>query len=225
MYLPKQAVQCSLLNIAPLDGISWSKVNTKAIDNCFNADKYKCIFHDIKNNKYSISLINEETDVGNMLVEQNLASFNSKTKSHITAEGKIIFIIYIYILFIFIIYIYIYFYIYIYILKNIYLYIFFIYYIYRNIIYLYNISYIIIFFLDKNSLKSIISCDIERVDINLLNGQTLRVNVSSVENASKFYIQIPSATECEKIINTYMADKNPKVCFTQIILLYLIIEI
>lgn len=98
MYLPKQAVQCSLLNIVPLDGINWSKVNTKAIDNCFNADKYKCIFHDIKNNKYSISLINEETDVGNMLVEQNLASFNSKTKSDITAEGKIIFIIYIYIL-------------------------------------------------------------------------------------------------------------------------------
>ncbi|XP_061943074.1 maternal protein tudor isoform X1 [Apis cerana] len=149
MYLPKQAVQCSLLNIAPLDGISWSKVNTKAIDNCFNADKYKCIFHDIKNNKYSISLINEETDVGNMLVEQNLASFNSKIKSHITE--------------------------------------------------------------DKNSLKSTISCDIERMDINLLNGQTLRVNVSSVENASKFYIQIPSATECEKIINNYMADKNPEV--------------
>lgn len=115
MYLPKQAVQCSLLNIAPLDGISWSKINTKAIDNCFNADKYKCIFHDIKNNKYSISLINEETDVGNMLVEQNLASFNSKTKSHITAEGKIIllyiiFIIYIYIIkkYLFIIFLFIY---------------------------------------------------------------------------------------------------------------------
>lgn len=61
------------------------------------------------------------------------------------------------------------------------------------------------------------------MDINLLNGQILRVNVSSVENASKFYIQIPSAIECEKIINTYMADKNPKVCFMQTILLYLII--
>lgn len=122
MYLPKQAVQCSLLNIAPLDGISWSKVNTKAIDNCFNADKYKCIFHDIKNNKYSISLINEETDVGNMLVEQNLASFNSKIKSHIT-EGKIIFNIYIYILkkylFIFLfIYIYFLFIIYLCIYRN-----------------------------------------------------------------------------------------------------------
>lgn len=61
------------------------------------------------------------------------------------------------------------------------------------------------------------------MDINLLNGQTLKVNVSSVENASKFYIQIPSATECEKIINTYMADKNPKVCFAHTLLPYITI--
>lgn len=77
MHLPKQAFQCSLLNIAPLKGLNWSKVNKKAIDNCFNAEKYECVFHNIKNNKYSISLIINGKDVANMLVEQNLASFNS----------------------------------------------------------------------------------------------------------------------------------------------------
>ncbi|XP_017761897.1 PREDICTED: maternal protein tudor [Eufriesea mexicana] len=148
--LPKQAVQCSLLNIVPLDGFSWSQTNTEVIDNCFNADSYKCIFHDVKDDKYLISLINNENNVANMLVEQNLASFNSETKSSSTVEGS-------------------------------------------------------------NITTSPITCDIERVDINLLHGQALRVKVSSVENTTKFYIQLPSATECENIINMYMADKKPEV--------------
>ena len=71
-----------------------------------------------------------------------------------------------------------------------------------------------ILFPDNNTLTPIISCDIERMDINLLKGQTLRVKISSVDlTASKFYVTlIPSATKCENIINTYMADKNSEVC-------------
>ncbi|KAF3429302.1 hypothetical protein E2986_02688 [Frieseomelitta varia] len=150
MHLPKQAFQCSLFNIAPLSGLDWSEVNTEAIDNCFNAENYECFFHNIKNNKYLISLISNGKDVANMLVEQNLASFNSKTQINADVE--------------------------------------------------------------ENNTSTPISYDIETVDINLLKGQTLRAKISSVDlSASKFYIQIPSATKCENIINTYMAGKDPEV--------------
>ncbi|XP_076751739.1 protein tudor [Xylocopa sonorina] len=150
MNLPKQAVQCSLLNIVPQNSLDWSKVNTQAIDSCFNADNYECIFHDVKDNKYTISLTNNGVDVAKTLVEKNLASFSSEIISDTAIEGK-------------------------------------------------NVS------------TPTISCDIEKVDINLLSGQTLRVKVSSVENTSKFYIQLPSAAECEDMIDTYMANKNPMV--------------
>ncbi|XP_043528680.1 tudor domain-containing 6-like isoform X6 [Frieseomelitta varia] len=150
MHLPKQAFQCSLFNIAPLSGLDWSEVNTEAIDNCFNAENYECFFHNIKNNKYLISLISNGKDVANMLVEQNLASFNSKTQINADVE--------------------------------------------------------------ENNTSTPISYDIETVDINLLKGQTLRAKISSVDlSASKFYIQIPSATKCENIINTYMAGKDPEI--------------
>ncbi|KAF3429304.1 hypothetical protein E2986_02688 [Frieseomelitta varia] len=63
----------------------------------------------------------------------------------------------------------------------------------------------------ENNTSTPISYDIETVDINLLKGQTLRAKISSVDlSASKFYIQIPSATKCENIINTYMAGKDPE---------------
>ncbi|XP_076220717.1 protein tudor isoform X2 [Nomia melanderi] len=150
MYLPKQAFQCSLLNIIPKDGLNWSNIDTETIDNYFNDDKYTCTFHCMKDNKYFISLNNNGNDVGSMLVENNLASFSSETKSNdITDENKIP--------------------------------------------------------------APVIPSEIESVDINLLNGQILRVKVSSVENVSKFYVQLPFATECENLINTYMTDKNPKV--------------
>ncbi|XP_026673866.1 uncharacterized protein LOC108630430 isoform X2 [Ceratina calcarata] len=148
LHLPKQAMLCSLLNIVSQDGLNWSKINTEAIDNCFNADKYECTFHDIKDNKYLVSLVNNGNDVANTIVEKNLALFSSGTD--VTNDGK-------------------------------------------------------------NAVISLISYNAERVDINLLNGQTLRVNVSSVQTTSKFYIQLGSAIECESIINTYMTDKNPEV--------------
>ncbi|XP_076476295.1 protein tudor [Bombus vancouverensis nearcticus] len=153
MRLPKQAVQCSLLNVAPLDGSNWSEANTKEIDNCFNVDNCTCVFHDKKDNKYLISLINNGDDVAKMLAKLNLASLsNSDTKSDVDVTVS-----------------------------------------------------------DNNTSKPIIKSNIKRVDINLLNGQALRVKVSSVQNMSEFYVQLPSATECEDIINTYMADKNPEV--------------
>lgn len=94
MRLPKQAVQCSLLNVAPLDGSNWSEANTKEIDNCFNVDKCTCVFHDKKDNKYLISLINNGDDVAEMLAKLNLASLsNSGTKSDVDVKGKIIFYI------------------------------------------------------------------------------------------------------------------------------------
>lgn len=94
MCLPKQAVQCSLLNVAPLDGSNWSEANTKEIDNCFNVDNCTCVFHDKKDNKYLISLINNGNDVAKMLAKLNLASLsNSGTKSDVDVKGKIIFYI------------------------------------------------------------------------------------------------------------------------------------
>ncbi|XP_015430080.1 PREDICTED: maternal protein tudor [Dufourea novaeangliae] len=147
--LPKQAFQCSLLNISPKDGLSWSKVDTGAIDNCFNADKYECTFHDIKDNKYLILLSNNGSYVADVLIERNLASCDSATKSDITE--------------------------------------------------------------DSNTTATETPYNVERVDINLLSGQKLRVKVSSVETVSKFYVQLPSATECDNMVNTYMADKDPKV--------------
>ncbi|XP_078047780.1 protein tudor isoform X2 [Augochlora pura] len=150
MRLPKQAFQCSLLNIIPKDGFNWSNVDTKAIDNCFNGDKYTCTFHGIEENKYLISLNNNGNDVANMMVEKNLAAFASEAKSDNIADGT-------------------------------------------------------------KTITPVISSKIERVDINLLSGQALRVKVSSVENVTKFYVQLPFATACENLVNTYMADKNPKM--------------
>lgn len=51
----------------------------------------------------------------------------------------------------------------------------------------------------------------ENVDISLLVGQTLRVNVSSVESAGRFFIQLPSASASNQIIGDFMANKNPQV--------------
>ncbi|KAF7992946.1 hypothetical protein HCN44_005727 [Aphidius gifuensis] len=51
----------------------------------------------------------------------------------------------------------------------------------------------------------------ENIDINLLVGQTLRVNVSSFESTARFFIQLPSATISQKAIESFMANKDPKV--------------
>ncbi|XP_071577759.1 protein tudor-like isoform X2 [Temnothorax nylanderi] len=51
---------------------------------------------------------------------------------------------------------------------------------------------------------------IERVDISLLNGQTLKTRVSNVKNTTQFYVQLPSASKCESIVDQYMANKDTK---------------
>ncbi|XP_050460512.1 maternal protein tudor-like isoform X2 [Cataglyphis hispanica] len=89
MQLPKLAIQCSLKDIVPNNNLDWSKTNNNALDNCFNADKYKCILHDINNNQYTISLIHNGQDVSDMLVQKNLASFATKTSVEtICGESK-----------------------------------------------------------------------------------------------------------------------------------------
>ncbi|XP_014611434.1 PREDICTED: maternal protein tudor isoform X1 [Polistes canadensis] len=75
MQLPKQAYYCSLENIKPFVNSEWSEVNTQAIDDCFNADKYGCLFHSIENDKYIVSLNDCEQDVTCTLVQKNLASY------------------------------------------------------------------------------------------------------------------------------------------------------
>lgn len=87
MQLPKLAVQCSLRDIVPNNNSTWSKSDNTAIDNCFNADKYKCIFHDFSDNQYTVSLIHNGQNVGNMLVHKNLAAFATKTSVE-TVCGK-----------------------------------------------------------------------------------------------------------------------------------------
>lgn len=89
LRLPKQAIHCSLSNIAPKDSQGWSKVNTAAIDNCFNADKFECIFHEQKDDKYLISLSNNNNDVAATLVEKDLATFASESKSDAAVEGTV----------------------------------------------------------------------------------------------------------------------------------------
>jgi len=53
--------------------------------------------------------------------------------------------------------------------------------------------------------------NVERVDISLLDGQTLKMRISNVESTTQFYVQLPSAIKCENIVDQYMADKDTKV--------------
>lgn len=85
MQLPRLAIQCSLKNIIPSNSSNWSENNNDALDNCFSADKYKCIFHNFNDNQYTISLSSNEQDVGDILVRRNLATFATRTS--IKADG------------------------------------------------------------------------------------------------------------------------------------------
>ncbi|XP_028046299.1 maternal protein tudor isoform X2 [Monomorium pharaonis] len=147
MLLPRLTVQCSLKDIVP-NNSSWSEVDNSALDNCFNADKYECIFHSFNNDQYIISLNRDGQDVGNMLVQQNLAAFATKVSTEATSAAET-----------------------------------------SNV-----------------EIKKL--SDVERVDISLLSGQTLKMRISNVENANQFYVQLPSATKCENLVNQYMTDKN-----------------
>lgn len=73
MKLPKQAIFCALKNIAPVPGSKWSTELTKF----FGAEKFDCIFHELKNDKYLISLTNNGIDIGSALVDKNMAVFST----------------------------------------------------------------------------------------------------------------------------------------------------
>ncbi|KAL6267474.1 hypothetical protein P5V15_000550 [Pogonomyrmex californicus] len=150
MQLPKLAVQCSLKDIVPNNNnLSWSEVDNNALDNCFNADKYECIFHSLNDNQYIISLNYNGQDVNNMLIERNLATIATKT---------------------------------------------------------------LVETIDETSNTEVQAFNnIERVDISLLSGQTLKMRISDVKSTNQFYVQLPSASRCENIVDQYMTDKNPKV--------------
>ncbi|XP_015178527.1 PREDICTED: maternal protein tudor isoform X2 [Polistes dominula] len=131
MQLPRQAYYCSLQNIKPYVNSEWSEINPQAMDDCFNADKYGCLFHSIENDKYIVSLTDHEhEDVTRTLVNKNLASY-VVTDTTMSVEDNSI-----------------------------------------------------------NELEKQI--EIQQIDIGLLNGQTLKVNVNNVESASKFYIELSS---------------------------------
>lgn len=53
--------------------------------------------------------------------------------------------------------------------------------------------------------------DVERVDISLLSGQTLKMKISNVESVTLFHIQLLSAAKYIDIVHKYMADKNTEV--------------
>lgn len=55
------------------------------------------------------------------------------------------------------------------------------------------------------------------MDISLLSGQILKMRISNVESTTQFYVQLPSASKCEGMVDQYMANKNTKVSFSIII--------
>lgn len=87
MQLPRLAAQCSLRDIVSVNNSDWSNVDNNALDNCFNADKYECIFHNLNDDQYTISLFHNGQDVGEMLVQRSLAAFATKTSTKM-ANGE-----------------------------------------------------------------------------------------------------------------------------------------
>ncbi|KAI5637876.1 tudor domain-containing protein [Phthorimaea operculella] len=71
MELPKMAVHCSLLGVAPKDG-EW-KANPE-IDLCFNAPRYQCVFQECGDEgQWKVYLWNNSVSVADTLVEKQLA--------------------------------------------------------------------------------------------------------------------------------------------------------
>ncbi|XP_019700708.2 maternal protein tudor isoform X3 [Harpegnathos saltator] len=158
MQLPRLAAQCTLKDIVPKN-LNWSEVNNDALDNCFNGDKYDCTFHNLNADRYTISLNLNGQDVGNALVQKNLAAFAEKlqpAKTITLAEAV-------------------------------------------NVV------------PETPNIEITALNEVERVDISLLSGQTLKMKVSNVESITRFHVQLPSASKCEHLIDEYMADKNAEV--------------
>lgn len=87
MELPKMAVHCSLIGVAPKDG-EW-KASDKEIDVCFNAPRFQCVFQESLEDRYKVSLWNNSVSVADMLVEKELCVL-SEHQSSVTLKGNLI---------------------------------------------------------------------------------------------------------------------------------------
>ncbi|XP_043481522.1 uncharacterized protein LOC122510734 isoform X2 [Leptopilina heterotoma] len=151
MIIPKQGIRCSLKDIFPVDGGSWTNRNSQGVEQyLYDEGEFECTYHEEKDNKYLISLSHNKIDVVKALVEKNHAMFSTPASAPKSIEPE------------------------------------------------------------KVTTEEP-SCDISRLDIELLPGQTLRVKVSSVESVSKFHIQFSSANYCDEAISSYMENNDPKV--------------
>ncbi|XP_061714858.1 maternal protein tudor-like isoform X2 [Cydia pomonella] len=78
LELPKMAIHCSLIGVAPIEG-EW-KANPE-IDLCFNAPRYQCVFQEYVDGQYQVSLWNNGASVTDMLVEKQLAVLSEQQSS------------------------------------------------------------------------------------------------------------------------------------------------
>ncbi|XP_063382332.1 maternal protein tudor-like [Cydia fagiglandana] len=86
LELPKMAIHCSLIGVAPVEG-EW-KANPE-IDLCFNAPRYQCVFQECVEGQYQVSLWNNGASVTDMLVEKQLAVL-SEQQSSVTLKDEAI---------------------------------------------------------------------------------------------------------------------------------------
>ena len=88
MELPKQAVNCSLKNIVPANGMSWSNANREELVKLFDIDNLECTFHEYDGTKYITSLNKAGIDVAGQLVEKSVASFAVSSSVISKTAGK-----------------------------------------------------------------------------------------------------------------------------------------
>lgn len=89
MDLPKMAVHCSLLGVAPKDG-EWKA--SPDVDLCFNAPRYQCVFQEYAESHWKVSLWNNGVNVADTLIEKQLAVM-SEHQSSVALKGCYFYII------------------------------------------------------------------------------------------------------------------------------------
>ncbi|XP_015114623.1 maternal protein tudor isoform X2 [Diachasma alloeum] len=88
MEMPKQAFNCTLKNVIPVSGNNWTKSNSHEIDKLFNVERFKCCFHEVKDNKYTVSMMFEGKDLAGIMVERGLADF--AVSSSVVEEPEVV---------------------------------------------------------------------------------------------------------------------------------------
>lgn len=88
--LPKQAIECRLKEILPLDGNAW--LRTKEIEEILLQEPaLECTIHDFVDGKYVVSLNNAKgQSLADILVEKGLAKYE-QTPQVTTPKGKTFF--------------------------------------------------------------------------------------------------------------------------------------